>query len=150
LLNVLSATDGVVRNDKPFLEGFPFVAPPWSGLEGGTCDCGDNGVPDMQNIEGMHLELTPPANMSKDIEVYPNPSSKAATIRFNLVNDTDVTLAVYDVAGRLVATPIQHKLHKAGVHEVKIDVSNLDRGVYFATLQNSEGKKQTVKIVVAK
>nr|WP_255532127.1 DUF4331 family protein [Pontibacter sp. BT310] len=149
LLTVLNFTDGVDKNDAPFLLGFPYMAKPWSGLEGGTCDCGDNGMPEMQNIQGLHLNMTPPSNTADKIETYPNPASKSTTLRFNLVNETALTLKVYDAAGRLVATPMEGKKHKAGVHELKLDVSKLGKGMYYATMQDKDGKKQTVKIIVA-
>lgn len=150
LINVLSFTDGVDKNDITFLEGFPYVAQPWSGLEGGTCECGDQaGMSEIQNIQGMNLNMVPPRMMMKEIETYPNPASKATTIRYNLANATTVTLRVYDAAGRLIVTPLDGKKHKAGVHELKLDVSKLSKGIYYATMQDKEGKKQTIKIVVA-
>jgi hypothetical protein len=150
LLTVLTAPyDGIMQNDTKFLEGFPYMAQPWSGLEGGTCECGDNGMPETQNIQGMHLNLAPPSIMLKQIETYPNPASKATTLRYNLVNETAVTLRIYDTSGRLVATPMEGKKHKAGVHEFKLDVSKLGRGMYYATMLDKDGKKQTIKIVVA-
>lgn len=150
LMKVLSAGDGVSKNDKAFLGGFPYMAQPWSGLEGGTCDCGDNGsMPEMQNIQGMNLGLTPTDMQMKGIESYPNPASGSTTLRFNLESDADVTLRIMDTAGRVVQTPLSGKKHKAGLHELKVDLSKLKTGVYFATMRDSEGKTQTVKLVVS-
>jgi hypothetical protein len=151
LLTVLSFGDGVNTNDKPLLEGFPYVAPPWNGFkDGAMCDCGENGMMEMQNIQGMNLGMAPPAMVSEEITTYPNPAAVSTTIRYNLINASAVTLRVFDTAGRVVAFPIENKQHAAGVHEVSLDVSNLKNGVYFATMKNSEGKTQTIKIVVSK
>ncbi|MHC2991215.1 hypothetical protein OB13_06255 [Pontibacter sp. HJ8] len=153
LVDVLTFTTGVEQNDKPFLAGFPYVAQPWSGFEDGAmCDCGDSNMPDETSIQGveMGLNLAPPAVLMKEIETYPNPASETTTIRYQLINETEVTLAVYDVAGRLVATPVRNQLQKAGINEVRIDVSDFNEGVYFATMQDKDGKRQTVKIVVSK
>lgn len=153
LVDVLTFTTGVEQNDKPFLPGFPFVAQPWNGFEDGAmCDCGDSDMPGETSIQGveMGLNLAPPAVLMKEIETYPNPASESTTIRYHLIQDTDVTLAVYDVAGRLVATPVRNQLQKAGLNEVRIDVSDFNEGVYFATMQDRDGKRQTVKIVVSK
>ncbi|MDO6388709.1 DUF4331 family protein [Pontibacter sp. BT731] len=153
LVSTLSFTTGVEQNDRPLLQGFPYVAPPWNGFEDGAqCDCGDDGMPGSQNIQGMNmgLNMAPPAILMKEIETYPNPASEFTTIRYNLINDATVSMQVFDMAGRLVGSPLQNRQQRAGVHEVKIDVSKLDRGVYFATMEDSDGKKQTVKIVVAK
>jgi hypothetical protein len=153
LVDVLTFTTGVEQNDKPFLPGFPFVAQPWNGFEDGAmCDCGDSEMPGETSIQGveMGLNMAPPAVLMKEIETYPNPASESTTIRYHLINETEVTLAVYDVAGRLVATPVRNQLQKAGINEVRIDVSDFNEGVYFATMQDRDGKRQTVKIVVSK
>jgi mannitol/fructose-specific phosphotransferase system IIA component len=59
-------------------------------------------------------------------------------------------LRIYDTTGKLIATPLQGKKHKAGVHETKVDLKDFQRGVYFATMRNSDGETQTVKFVVDK
>ncbi|GAB3204550.1 hypothetical protein ABID22_002532 [Pontibacter aydingkolensis] len=152
LLTVLTYPyDGVDTNDKPYLQGFPYVAQPWSGLEGSTCECGEqNGMSQMQNIQGMNLNVAPPDIMMKEVETYPNPASETTTIRYSLRDDTAVSMKVFDAAGRLVATPMSNRKLKAGMHEVKVDVSKFGNGIYYATMQNSDGKTQTVKIVVSK
>ncbi|MBD1396435.1 DUF4331 family protein [Pontibacter sp. JH31] len=153
LVNTLTFTTGVEKNDKPFLEGFPYIAQPWNGFEDGAqCDCGENGMPESQNIQGMNmgLNMAPPSILMKEIDTYPNPASKSTTIRYHLINDATVSMRIFDMAGRQVGAVIENKRQQAGVHEVKVDVSKLDKGVYFATMQDSDGKKQTVKIVVSK
>ncbi|MHA6250004.1 T9SS type A sorting domain-containing protein [Pontibacter sp. CAU 1760] len=150
LLTVLSAGDGIEKNDVPFLGGFPFQAQPWSALSGNACDCGTDGTMGMQSINSMNLGLAPTGIVLEEVKTYPNPASDRTTIRYNLINETAVSLRVFDTAGRLVATPLQNKTMKAGVHEVSLDVSKLVDGIYYATMQNREGKSQTVKIVVAK
>ncbi len=151
LLKVLtSAGDGVDANDTPFLGGFPYLAQPWSGLQGGTCDCGETGKTSMKSVQGMNLGLSPTSIVTEEIRTYPNPASESTTIRYNLVNETAVSMKVFDTAGRVVATPLRNKKMSAGVHEVALDVSKLGNGIYYATMQNSDGKKQTVKIVVSK
>ncbi|MCJ8163434.1 DUF4331 family protein [Pontibacter sp. E15-1] len=151
LLKVLtSANDGINANDTEFLKGFPFVAQPWTGLQGNDCDCGDKGMMEAQSIQGMNLGLAPAGIVMEEIKTYPNPASESTTIRYNLVNETAVSMKVFDTAGRVVATPLRNKQLKAGVHEVTLDVSKLGNGIYYATMQNREGKSQTVKIVVSK
>lgn len=152
LVKVLSAGDGVHKNDVEFLGGFPFVAQPWSGLEGGTCDCGEANMPGTENIQGMGqgLNMAPEGLIKEEMMTYPNPARETTTIRYSLINDADVTINIYDTTGRLVATPMQGKKLKAGVHEAKIDLNDFGKGVYIATMRNSDGKTKSVKFVVDK
>ncbi len=153
LIDVLSFTTGVEQNDKPFLKGFPYVAPPWNGFkDGAQCDCGDQPTSQQPTMQGMNmgLNMAVPDIMMKEAESYPNPASESTTIRYHLRDATNVTLRIYDTAGRLVATPMENKKNDAGMHEVKLDVSKFGNGVYYATMENKEGKAQTLKIVVSK
>lgn len=65
----------------------------------------------------------------------PNPFSDAATIRYSLPYETNVSLKVYDISGRLVNTLVQGKV-QAGVHSIRWEgKDNINRkcasGVYF-------------------
>jgi len=59
-----------------------------------------------------------------------------------------VTLIIYDILGRKVATFV-NKVQKAGNYEVKFDASNLSSGVYIYQLQ-SGGFLKSRKIVLLK
>lgn len=62
---------------------------------------------------------------------YPNPFNPSTQIRFNLPKAADVTLTVYDMLGRKVATLVNNEQMKAGVHQVKFDASGLASGIYM-------------------
>ncbi|MDQ7065951.1 MAG: PQQ-binding-like beta-propeller repeat protein [candidate division KSB1 bacterium] len=64
---------------------------------------------------------------------YPNPFNPATSIRFLLPKAEFVTLKVYDVLGREVATLINEKL-AAGEHMVIFEGKNLNSGIYFYKL----------------
>jgi hypothetical protein len=65
----------------------------------------------------------------------PNPATGSATIAFDLPEDVEVTLAVYDINGRKIATVVNETL-PAGEHEPK--VSGLSPGVYVYRLEAGE------------
>src|SRR5690606_7770462 len=65
---------------------------------------------------------------------YPNPFSGATTIRFTIPQPTDVTLKVYDMLGREVATLVDGRV-SAGSHEVGFDAAGLTSGLYTYRLQ---------------
>ena len=74
---------------------------------------------------------------------YPNPFNPSTTIDFTLAEDGRLTLKVFDLLGREVATLVDNDL-KAGIkHSVKFDASRLSAGMYFYRLDT--GKNSMVK-----
>ena len=73
---------------------------------------------------------------------YPNPFRTQTTLQFDLPEPVDVTLSIYDVMGRKVATLVDQPL-QAGAHEVRWDGrsasgSTVASGVYLLRLQAGE------------
>jgi hypothetical protein len=64
---------------------------------------------------------------------YPNPFNPSTTIRFAMPEDGIVTMKVYDILGRSVAT-IPLGLKQAGYAEASFDATRLISGVYFYRL----------------
>ena len=64
---------------------------------------------------------------------YPNPFNPTTTIRFSLPQRSHVTLKVFDVLGREVATLVNRELNP-GEHSVVLYASKLASGVYFCCL----------------
>ncbi|MDE3057243.1 MAG: phosphodiester glycosidase family protein [Bacteroidota bacterium] len=64
---------------------------------------------------------------------YPNPFNPATHLRFTIADVRFVTLKVYDVLGREVATLVNEQ-KSPGTYEVQFDGSRLSSGVYFYRL----------------
>ncbi len=78
---------------------------------------------------------------------YPNPFNPTTNIRFSLPTSQVVTLKIYDVTGREVATLINGERRAAGVYQLTYDASNLASGTYLYRLQAGsfvETKKMTL------
>jgi photosystem II stability/assembly factor-like uncharacterized protein len=73
---------------------------------------------------------------------YPNPFNPGTKIKYGLPERAYVTLKVYDVLGREVATLVDEEVN-AGYHQESFDGSRLSSGVYFYRL--SAGKFSTTK-----
>ncbi len=79
---------------------------------------------------------------------YPNPFNPSTTISFSIPTSEFVTLKVYDVLGREVATLVNEHV-RAGSYSYNFDARNLTSGVYLYKLQ--AGKySETKKMVLAK
>ena len=65
---------------------------------------------------------------------YPNPATRVATVEFMLAEASDVTLEVYDVLGRKVATAATGP-HPAGLNTVRIETADLADGTYVYRLR---------------
>jgi photosystem II stability/assembly factor-like uncharacterized protein len=81
---------------------------------------------------------------------YPNPFNPETTIRFSIPSQERISLKVYDILGKEVATLVNETL-SAGTHAVRFSSNNyrLASGVYFYVLKG-ENFMQTKKMVLLK
>jgi hypothetical protein len=80
---------------------------------------------------------------------YPNPFNPSTTIAFDLPRADNVTLEVYDVVGRHVATLVDGREMTAGRHEVRFDASGMSSGLYLYVMRTNE-RTQTRAMVLMK
>lgn len=69
--------------------------------------------------------------------VYTSDLNTATTIRYDLPQNTDVRLDVYNILGQRVYTLVNAS-QKAGRYEIRFDASSLASGVYFYRLMTGE------------
>jgi len=82
------------------------------------------------------------------LSVYPSPASGAFTVDYTLPEDGRVSISLYDLSGRHVATIFDGET-TAGRHDVSWDASTLPPGVYLVHLDSSAGSL-TRRIIVAR
>jgi hypothetical protein len=80
---------------------------------------------------------------------YPNPFNPTTRIRFDLLDAGHVSLTVFDLTGRVVATLLDGSL-AAGAHEVDFAATNLPTGVYLYRLTATNGFSATRRMLLMK
>jgi len=78
------------------------------------------------------------------LQNYPNPFNPATTISYQLSAYSKVTLKVYDILGREVATLV-NKEQPAGKYKVNFNAGSLSSGVYFYRISANSNKMNFVK-----
>lgn len=68
-------------------------------------------------------------NIEMVVELFPNPTPDFAQISFELAKKNKVSIEVFDLSGRLIATPLAGSLSK-GIHQTSIDLSKESAGLY--------------------
>ncbi|MGE5402656.1 MAG: T9SS type A sorting domain-containing protein [Ignavibacteriales bacterium] len=82
-------------------------------------------------------------------EAYPNPFNPSTTIRFDLPENGNISLKIYDIQGRLVQTVVDNSFKVRGTYEYKVNMNKLSSGIYMYTLQQN-GRVQTKKMALLK
>ncbi len=98
-----------------------------------TCSVVRNGGVDVANEPG-----TGPLSGVALGTAAPNPATSSARFSFTLDAAQAVSVRVYDVTGRVVATLVEGAVG-AGEHEVLFEAGSLPSGVYVYRLQTAEG-----------
>jgi len=76
---------------------------------------------------------------------YPNPFNPVTTISFDLPQASVVTLKVYDILGREVATLLEDQEVEEGTQEVAFDGTGQASGVYFYRITVDKGEFQQIR-----
>ncbi|MEM1093558.1 MAG: DUF1501 domain-containing protein [Bacteroidota bacterium] len=85
------------------------------------------------------VEVAPEAPTQVTLEPnYPNPFTASTRLRYRLNQTGPVTLAVYDVQGRLVASLVDD-VQEPGTYEVTLDGRALSSGAYLCRLTTPNG-----------
>lgn len=69
-----------------------------------------------------------------DLDSYPNPFNPATTIQYQLPEDGNVSIKIYNSLGKEVKT-ICNEYKQAGVYSSSFDAVNMPSGIYFAVMR---------------
>jgi hypothetical protein len=70
------------------------------------------------------------------LKILPNPVSNRGTIFLSLTTAQDVSLKLYDIAGRHVETLIKGRF-AGGMHAIPFEAARLPQGTYFLVMESS-------------
>ena len=84
--------------------------------------------------------------IENSLKIFPNPISSTTTIEFNLSETKNVSLSIIDVTGRVIEN-ISERNFTAGENKITMNLSKLQKGIYFCILHSNQ-KKQTTKLVM--
>lgn len=81
---------------------------------------------------------------------YPNPFNPSTVISYQLTENSNVRLEVFDMLGRKVASLVNNERKAVGSHTVTFDAENLSSGVYIYRLSTNSGVQLTKKMLLMK
>ncbi|CAN5388275.1 hypothetical protein BH10BAC1_BH10BAC1_06760 [soil metagenome] len=86
------------------------------------------------------------ASASLEVVLFPNPASDNVQVNYTLTSDSDVTVSLYDVTGKLISS--ESKGEQAhGRHFAHINTSSLSKGFYTVKVVTANGQS-TSKLIV--
>ena len=94
---------------------------------------------------GVQEEQSAVGGQRSAVEIYPNPFAGVVNCQLSIVNCQSVSLKIYDIHGREVATVLDGVI-PAGEHTVQFDTFRLPAGIYMYRL-TANGQRQTGKLV---
>jgi CubicO group peptidase (beta-lactamase class C family) len=83
------------------------------------------------------------------LTAFPNPSANRMTVSFSVPSSGNVSLDVYDMDGKLVASVFNGFVEKGTLKKAEFNGDKLPAGIYFARLQSPAGVQQQ-KLVLTK
>jgi len=99
-------------------------------------------------VIGIHNISTSVPDKFRLEQNYPNPFNPVTKIRFEIPQQGFVSMKVYDIIGRQVATLVNENL-SPGTYEVTFDGKELSSGLYFYRL-TSNGFSETKRMLMIK
>ncbi len=129
-----------LRIDEPDKKGGAFFNVKWDnqnyllllGINEDTCkNIWKYRIDGVTSVERENSSLPTDFSLSQN---YPNPFNPSTTIEFSVVKEGGVSLRVYDILGREVATLVNEEL-AVGNYSTKFDADKLTSGIYVYVLK---------------
>ena len=147
-------TEGLEVSVSPIttIDSVKIIVKSFSGLINNISSAGLAEVEVNSRVSSYDLVgINDPVAITNDYRLdqnYPNPFNPSTIIRFTLPKAQSVTLEVFDISGRNVATLISGRV-EGGNNSIKFNPSNLSSGIYFYKL-TADNFTQTRKMLFVK
>ena len=82
------------------------------------------------------LEIINLAN-TWEVGIFPNPTNTYLNVRFNLPHETEISISLFDVQGKLILTKDLGE-KKSGEHIETLDLNNLAQGKYVCLISSPQ------------
>jgi photosystem II stability/assembly factor-like uncharacterized protein len=99
----------------------------------------------MVNVKHLSSEIPDDFNLYQN---YPNPFNPKTQIKFDIKNNSNIKLEIFDILGSKISTLIDKRLQR-GTYEINFEMPDLNSGVYFYKL-SSESFNKTMKMFLIK
>ena len=81
---------------------------------------------------------------------FPNPFNNQTNFNFSLREQASVSLRIYNVIGKLVASPLVNKVYSIGSHSFQFDSEGLSSGIYYYLLELNNMRVSMKKMCLLK
>lgn len=85
-------------------------------------------------------------NKLNGIKITPNPFSNNFSLEINLIDNAQVSVAIYDIMGKEVDRVMQNQAQQKGLLQIRYNNEKLKQGIYFCEVY-IDGQKYVEKIV---
>jgi len=90
-----------------------------------------------------------PAGNISTMTLYPNPAVSHSMLAYTVISPSQVTIDLFDMLGNKAMSIANEKVSAPGTYSAKIDVSHLEKGIYFCRVKTGEAT-MTKKLVVTR
>lgn len=78
-------------------------------------------------------------------EIYPNPTSENSFITINSVNNSEITIRVIDISGKIISQKINTLI--SGENTIQLDTQNLTNGMYFISITDEKETNTNLRLI---
>ncbi len=99
------------------------------------------------NAALLSANINEQSGIISSLVAFPNPASNEAAIKFNLAKSTDVSVEIFNLVGKKVATISSGKLSQ-GENKIQLNTASYASGIYLAKLSDGT-KSKFMNLVVS-
>ena len=78
-------------------------------------------------------------------EIYPNPTSENSFMTINSINNSEVTIRIIDISGKIISQKINTLI--SGENTIQLDTQNLTNGMYFISITDEKGTNTNLRLI---